>query len=430
MAVACRAASPPDTANQGNAATDPPATLLDLETALEWTLRYNPALVVQRHNVGVSAEALAVARQFPASLNPTVALEVCPWTFQRRPGDGIERLQTYSTVTWQQPIELGHRRQHRTAMAQAAYDQVRSGSLGAELAALVQTYRLHQGAAYRRQKLAIVGRLAEFDVQLVRTLRRQAEANQVGPAEVILAEVESQAAAQQLETACQEYSVALAELRQQFAPPQAAGPLEPEGPLRLPADGAPPDEQELVRWALTSRPEIASAEAQVASSRAALCLARADRIPVPSVGPAYEHSETGESFYGLAVTTPIPLLNTGRALVHQREAEYHRDCVALEQARQQVAAQLGAALAKWTQVRDSAARAQARLEPVAAQAGRMQRLFDAGQTDLVKLLQVRQRLIEGQGAALDAQWQSIQAYADLLVALGSAPLLDALPKAP
>jgi hypothetical protein len=49
---------------------------------------------------------------------------------------------------------------------------------------------------------------------------------------------------------------------------------------------------------------------------------------------------------------------------------------------------------------------------------------------LVKLLQVRQRLIEGQGAALDAQWQSIQAYADLLVALGSAPLLDALPKAP
>jgi hypothetical protein len=48
----------------------------------------------------------------------------------------------------------------------------------------------------------------------------------------------------------------------------------------------------------------------------------------------------------------------------------------------------------------------------------------------VKWLQVRQRLIEGQGAGLDTQWQSIQAYADLLLALGSAPLLDALPKEP
>jgi cobalt-zinc-cadmium efflux system outer membrane protein len=430
MAVACQAASPPEVPGRDSAATDPPATLLDLETALEWTLRYNPALIVQRHNVGVSGEALAVARRFPASLNPTLSLEVCPWTFERRPGDGVQRLNTVVFASWQQPIELGHRRQHRTAIAQAAYDQARSGSLAAELAALVQTYRLHQGATYRQQKLAIAQRLADFDVQLVQTLRRQAEANQVGPAEVVLAEVESQAAAQQLETARQEYAVALAELRQQFAAPQAAGRIEPAGPLRIPADSLLGDEEQLLQLALASRPEIAAAQAQVESSRAALCLARADRIPVPSLGPAYELNETGESFYGLTLTTPLPLLNTGAALVRQREAEYHRDCVSLEQARQQVAAQVGAVLAKWTQVRDSAARAQARLEPIAVQAGRMQRLFEAGQTDLVKWLQVRQRLIETQGAGLDTQWQSIQAYADLLVALGSAPLLDALPKEP
>jgi cobalt-zinc-cadmium efflux system outer membrane protein len=450
MAAVCQAAAPPASRSGGDDArtaehriqwvsgpvaepeptADPPATLLDLETALEWTLRYNPALIVQRHNVGVSVEALEVARRFPTSLNPTVSLEVEPWTFGRRPNGEIEHLNTVIFASVQQPIELGHRQQHRTAMAQAALDQARSGSLAAELSALVETYRLHQGAAYRRQKLAVAQRLADFDVELVRTLRRQAEANQVGAAEVILAEVESQAAAQQLETARQEYAVALADLRRQFATPQAAGPIEPAGPLRVAADGLMSDEAQLVQLALASRPEIATARAQVASSQAALCLARADRIPVPSLGPAYELNESGESFYGVAVTTPLPLLNTGAALVRQREAEHHRDCVALEQARQQVATQVAAALAKWTQVRDAAVRAEARLGPIAAQAGQMQRLFEAGQADLVKWLQVRQRLIEGQGAALDTQWQSVQAYADLLTALGSAPLLATLPKAP
>jgi hypothetical protein len=42
---------------------------------------------------------------------------------------------------------------------------------------------------------------------------------------------------------------------------------------------------------------------------------------------------------------------------------------------------------------------------------------------LLKLLQVRQRLIEAENAQLDMAWQATQAYSDLLVALGATPLI-------
>ena len=57
----------------------------------------------------------------------------------------------------------------------------------------------------------------------------------------------------------------------------------------------------------------------------------------------------------------------------------------------------------------------------------MERLYTAGQSDLLKLLQVRQRLIDAENAKLDMLWQATQAYADLLAATGATPLLGALP---
>ena len=405
----------------------PGAIPLDLETALECTLRNNPALVAQRQNIQVSAEAIEVAKRFPTSLNPTLSVEVCPWVFQRGPGGAMDRLDNFITVNWAQPIELGGRRALRENIARASYSQTTWNLMQAELTALVQTFRLHQTATYRREKLAVAGRLVEFNEHLLAALRRQMDANQVSAADVVLADVESQATQQQRETARQEYVAALTELRTQIGMPQYAALAEPAGPLRVPHGELPAGEDELVQLAIEGRPEIKAAGAQVAAAREALRLARADRIPTPSIGPAYERSETKESFYGISASSPIPILNSGATLVRQREAEYCRDCVALEQMRQQVTTQVKASLVKWTQAQQSAARVQARFEPIHVQGDRMQRLYEAGQADLVKLLQVRQRWLEADNAQLDAVWQTTQAYADLLAALGVSQLLGSLP---
>ncbi len=90
----------------------------------------------------------------------------------------------------------------------------------------------------------------------------------------------------------------------------------------------------------------------------------------------------------------------------------------------QVAAQVLAVLVKWNQAQQAAERTHARFQPIRTQTERMQRLYDAGQADLLKLLQVQRRFIDARNVELDVVWQTTQAYADLLAATGGTPLLS------
>ena len=175
----------------------------------------------------------------------------------------------------------------------------------------------------------------------------------MGPADVVPAEVESQAIEQEVEAARQEYETALEELRRRIGIAECASSIEPAGELQAPEPPPAETEESLIAMAMASRPEIQTAKAQLVSSRAALSLAKADRIPIPSLGPSYEKDESGTSFYGIALSTPVPLLNTGKTLVVQREAEYHRDAVALEQWCQRVRTEVRSGLARWEQARQS-----------------------------------------------------------------------------
>jgi len=412
---------------QPGAVSDPALTPLDLETALQWTLSRNPDLVTLRRNLCISSAAVAVARRFPTSLNPTVSVDVRPWTFEPETG---QRLDTQISVSWVQPIEVGHRTGLRSAVAEAAYSQTQWNVLQAELQALVETYRTHQTAVYRRAKLDVARRLAEFNVQLLQTVHRQVNAGQVAAADLVLAEVENQSMIQRLQTGEQEYLDAVTSLRKQIGLPECGGSAVPVGALKLPEGFAATEEDNVIRIAVESHPEINAARAQVSGSHSALCLARADRIPIPSVGPVYERDETGTTFYGMVLSTPVPVLNSGKTLVWQREMEHSRDLVALEQLRLRTIARVKASLARWNQTKDLVGKVVASTEVVQPQVEKMERLYTAGQVDLLKLLQVRQRLIEAENARLDMVWQATQAYADLLAATGATPLLGALAPSP
>ena len=297
--------------------------------------------------------------------------------------------------------------------------------LQAELAALIQTYRFHQTALYRREKLAVAQDLNTFSERLVETLRRQAEANQATAADVVLAEVEHQATSTSWNPPGR---ITLRPWRT-FGSRSAFRALR-HRPSRGAVSACPKTESRQ-----TARPSCAWPR------RAGLKCKRPQRprrtrgrpwrwpaaigSPLFSIGPAYERNETGAVFYGVSLSSPVPLLNTGAPLVRQREAEYHRDCVAWEQARQLVATQVLAVMMKWNQAQELAVRTHARFEPTRLQTERMQRLYDAGQADLLKLLQVQRRYIDTRNVELDAIWDATQAYADLLAATGGTPLLGA-----
>ena len=150
-----------------------------------------------------------------------------------------------------------------------------------------------------------------------------------------------------MKAAQQDYVTALTDLRNQIGIPESAGAAEPLGEFTLPPYIPPAKEEEFVDMALQFRPEIRAAQAQIAGTKAAECLARADRIPTPIVGPQYAMDEAGLQYIGFVYITPIPIWNSGGPLLRQRQAEHQRAHLALEQARQRARAQVRSALAKW-----------------------------------------------------------------------------------
>jgi cobalt-zinc-cadmium efflux system outer membrane protein len=334
--------------------------------------------------------------------------------------------QNYILFSIRQPLELGHQTTHRYNIARAALSQQQWTVVQAELAALVQTYRFFQTAEYRREKLRVATDLGDFNDRLVQALRRRLEANQIQAADVVLAEVENEATGQLVDVARQDYANALADLRNQLGMPESAGSIEPLGEFVLPTNIPPVEEEALIRTALQSRPEIHAARAAARGALAAVNLARGDRIPTPVVGPQYAMDEAGIQYIGLVLVSPMPILNGGGPLVRQREADYRRALTTVEQVEKRTVIQVKAAAAKWNAATRLVSQTAGLTDSLRTHVQRMERLFEENQTDLTKLLQARQRLIQLENARLDALWQATQAQSDLLLALGVPNLIAGL----
>ena len=237
-----------------------------MQAALYGAVTSNPDLVTLREGnaLAASAEAVEVARHFPTTLNPTLWIDYRPitlvpnGTFGTGPkshagasGNNYYHYgQDYIYVSLRQPVELGHQTRYRYHIAQAAYDQQKWLVVQAELTALVQTYRFFQTAAYRREKFRLAEELADFNDRLQETLQRRMEANQVQPADVSLARVESRSTRQLVKAARQDYLIALTDMRNQIGIPEQAGTFEPLGEFSVPPYIPPVDEQVMVQEAL------------------------------------------------------------------------------------------------------------------------------------------------------------------------------------
>ncbi len=414
---------------------------IGMEAALYGTLTANPDLVTLRQGSPIanapSPEAVEVARRFPTALNPTVWIDFRPITLipagtfgSGTPGGGAGAShggfyhygQAYILVSIRQPVELGHQTTHRHHIALAALDQQRWMVLQAELTALVQTYRFFQTAAYRREKYRLAQELADFNDRLVQSLERRLQLNQVPPADVILGRVESRATRNQVKLTRQDYLTALTDLRNQIGMPEQAGTAEPLGEFTLPPYIPPVDEETMIQQALQTRPDVHASQAAVQGAEAAVRLAKGDRIPTPVIGPQYAMDEAGVQYIGLVLVSPLPIVNSGKPLVHQRQAELQRALVAAGQVRERVVSQVRAAVAKWNGATDLVNDSKSLSDELGKEVEALERLFEAGQSDLTKLMQARQRLIQLDNSRLDAVWAATQAQADLLLALGAAQL--------
>ena len=187
-----------------------------------------------------------------------------------------------------------------------------------------------------------------------------------------------------------------------------------------------PHRQELIEIALQNRPDIDAARSAVAGTKAAENLARADRIPSPIVGPQYETDEAGLQYIGFVYVTAIPVWNNGGPLQRQREADHRRRTKPCSRPsngwlpRSGQVPSSGTGRSVWSIKLEDCPRAWH------ASLLTWKTSFSTGQTDLTKLLQAQQRVIQLKNTELDALWAASQAQADLLLAVGAPTLIQGI----
>jgi cobalt-zinc-cadmium efflux system outer membrane protein len=136
--------------------------------------------------------------------------------------------------------------------------------------------------------------------------------------------------------------------------------------------------------------------------------------------------EAGVQYVGFVLVSQLPVWNNGKPLVIQREAEHQRALVAARQAQQRAIALVRAAVARWNGATDLVNDSVGLTDQLAEDVNAMERLFQAGQTDLTRLMQARQRLIQLDNSRLDAVWAATQAQADLLLAMGAPWMIQSM----
>ncbi len=412
--------------------TSAPAPLrLSIFQAVETSLAANPDLLTQREAEAVSLAAQGVAQTYP--FNPTLQIQVTPFQNLTSPTSHT----TNHYVLLMQQVQLAHQQDHREHVAASQLNSVRWNLLQAQLQTVAQTERLYFIALYQKGLLDLARTTAENNAQLLHILERRFEAGDASAADVSLVRLDDRTTRQQTKLAEANYQTALLDLRRQLA-------WSPRVALELDADldamsGKPADEAfgsvafgsateislaeqqtTLTMSSLaTNRPDVRAAQADIDAARAGLCLADANRTPDLQIGPYYQRTADGSSYYGLRGQMDIPVINNGQPAVRQREAELHQRTQFWHQLQTKATLEAKAAAERYERARAMVADAEYDpATPIPDELQQLEKQFEANEVDVLRVMQARNSLIQNRRVSLDARNELSQAAVALAAATG------------
>jgi cobalt-zinc-cadmium efflux system outer membrane protein len=181
------------------------------------------------------------------------------------------------------------------------------------------------------------------------------------------------------------------------------------------------DAAALVAEALQRRPDRQARAAALSEADAKLRLEVANRYGNPNMGPAYEYDPTRINLIGAQVVVPLPLVNTRRGEILQRQAEREKAGRELQQSEVQIRQDVYAAIARLENARAAVKTYETNLLPSLRDGlERIEKLLAAGDKDvtLLSVIDVRRKLLKARDGYLDALWELSQAQADLEAAQG------------
>ncbi len=404
-------------------ATETTPNGISLQQSIALALSQNPDLVTLRQSERVSSATLGVAQTYP--FNPFVQVQATPYQDARNGGPGT----TYHYVLLMQTIQLAHQQQFREQGAAFTLNSTRWNIHQAELLALAQTERLYFAALYQRGLMELVEASDRNNQQLLMILEKQLEAGQATAADVAIVRVDAASTRQQFRLASANYQSALRDLARQsgVSPDQISGIDGDLGKIdwRVPGSAAKSDvanatsnaQSSVLAWA-ASRPDVMAARSDVDVARANLCLASASKTPDLQIGPYYQTTADSTHFVGFRGQIDLPVINNGVPLERQRTAEHHQRLTAWQQAQRRAELEADAALARYETALAAAADSTLTVNDLPTELVGLEKEFEAGEVDIVRVVQARTSLIQNQRSRLDLLNEVAQAAAALTGATG------------
>jgi cobalt-zinc-cadmium efflux system outer membrane protein len=173
--------------------------------------------------------------------------------------------------------------------------------------------------------------------------------------------------------------------------------------------------------ALEHRPDLFSRRAGVAEAEARVRLQVADRFGNPTVGAQYELDESGTRFIGPMISVPLPIFNRRQGDVQQLRAQQAQATIQLQHTEINIRRDVPAAVAQLAAARAWVATYQQQLLPdLRRSLADIERLFQQGQpgVDVLRVLDVRRKLLRAEDGYLDALLAYTQAVTQLAIAVG------------
>lgn len=394
----------------------PVRTVMTLEAAVWWALEHNPEIQAARQQRGIAAAGVVIARQCP--FNPVLENKI------RHAGGPISaaitsRVASEQVITME--IEVHHQRRYREEAAGAALSRTEWEISFQEASLGVRVLRAFDNQLYRQEKLKLIEQTVKLNQEAAGNVRQLVENGKLRPVDQIVVNSEVDDVRAQLAPARALLAISHNELRRALG--MVDGMIELAGSLERPASKW--DAAVLMATALEKRGDFHARRLAVSEAEAKVRLEIANRKGNPVVGPAYEYDPTRINLIGAQLNIPLPIFNKHKGEILQRQAERDKALLDLRQTEIQVRQEVQAALDHLAHAQDWASEYRQRvlpqLEKAQSDMGKLLRQGDPG-VDLLRVLDIRRKLLKARDGYLDALWEISQARAELIAAVGDLTL--------
>jgi len=340
--------------------SDTEARPLSLAAAQRAALEKNWDLLAAAAEVDLATAQKIVSSEFP---NPTLALLSGKINVDHHPSSTVQGNDVWdrnydSIFAINQLFEIGGKRRHRKASAQAGFEGAKAQFLEAKRTLDLAVTKAYIAAVQAQENARVL-------MESAGTLRREAalaevrlKAGEISSADKNQIEVTAERFeldAQAAQSAAAQARVALEVL---LGAPRPRGEVVLSDPLEtLSAPVAPAE----ANRAGSGRPDVVAAEAALRKAEADLHLQKANRIPDPTLLAQYEHEPPDmPNTLGLGVSFPLPLWNRNKGNIRAAEAAREQARLALEKTQAQAAADIAtarlaydSAFQRWQSYRDT-----------------------------------------------------------------------------